>query len=122
MSEASGRAEMERRLIQRSLQDEDFRRRLLSEPEATIERELGVGLPEEVRVVAVEETKETIYLVLPPSATASVQGEAFGSGLSDRELEAVAGGGGDTSQWMCTYTCPPPAGATCHTCGADCTG
>jgi hypothetical protein len=121
MSEASGRAEMERRLIQRSMEDEDFRRRLLSEPEATIERELGVRLTEEVRVVAVEETKDTIYLVLPPSATAGAE-EAFGSGLSDRELEAVAGGGGDTSQWMCTYTCPPPAGATCQSCGADCTG
>jgi hypothetical protein len=107
--------------LQRSLEDEDLRRRLLSEPEATIERELGVRLTEEVQVVAVEETPETIYLVLPPSTTASAQGEAFGGGLSDRELEAVAGGG-DTSQWMCTYTCPPPAGATCSTCGADCTG
>ena len=71
-------------------------------------------------MVAVEETKDTIYLVLPSVGVRS--GEAFGSRLSDRELEAVAGGGGDTSQWMCTYTCPPPAGATCHTCGADCTG
>ena len=46
MSEASGRAEMERRLIERSLQDDDFRRRLLEDPEATIERELGFRLPE----------------------------------------------------------------------------
>ena len=85
MSEASGRAEMERRLIQRSLQDEDFRRRLLSEPEATIERELGVGLPEEVQVVAVEETKETIYLVLPPARRRPPRG-----GLRQRALRPGA--------------------------------
>jgi hypothetical protein len=43
MTEASGgvRAEMERRLIERSLQDEDFRRRLLEDPKATVEQELG---------------------------------------------------------------------------------
>jgi hypothetical protein len=118
MSEASGRAEMERRLIERSLQDDDFRRRLLEDPEASIERELGVRLPEEVRVVAVEETKDTIYLVLP-----SVSPFVEGGGLSDRELEAVAGGGGNTSQFMCTYTCPPPQGATCATCHTgECTG
>jgi hypothetical protein len=116
MSEASGRAEMERRLLQRSLQDDDFRRRLLEDPEATIERELGFRVPEEVRVVAVEETRDTIYLVLP-----SVSPLGQGEELSDRELEAVAGGA-DTSEHMCTFTCPPPQGATCSTCGADCTG
>jgi hypothetical protein len=114
MSEESGRAEMERRLIERSLQDDDFRRRLLEDPEATIERELGFRLPEEVRVVAVEETRDTIYLVLPPSTTADAQ-EAGGE-VSDVELEAVAGGD------LPTFTCPPPQGATCSTCGADCTG
>jgi hypothetical protein len=41
-----------------------------------------------VRVVAVEETADTIYLVLPLRSTeAQEAGE-----LSDRDLEAVAGG------------------------------
>jgi hypothetical protein len=89
MTEASGggRAEVEGRIIQRSLQDEDFRRRLLEDPRAVVEQELGTRLPEDVRVVAVEETADTIYLVLP---SASPLGE--GGELSDRELEAVAGG------------------------------
>ena len=106
MSEASGRAEMERRLIERSLKDDDFRRRLLEDPEATIERELGFRLPEEVRMVAVEETPDTIYLVLP-----SVSPLGQGEELSDRELEEVAGGetGGPTT----CLTMPP---ATCSTC------
>src|ERR671921_814527 len=88
MSEASGREQMERRLVERSLQDDTFRRRLLEEPKRTVEEELGTRLPEGVRVVAVEETAETIYLVLP---SASPVGDEC-SELSDRELEAVSGG------------------------------
>jgi hypothetical protein len=88
MSEASSREQMERRLIERGLEDESFRRRLLEEPRAALEEELGSRLPEGVRVVAVEETADTIYLVLP---IASPLGE--GGELSERELEAVAGGG-----------------------------
>jgi hypothetical protein len=90
MSEATGggRAEMERKLIERSLADDAFRQRLLSGPKAVVEEELGTRLPEEVRVVAVEETPDTIYLVLPFASTdAQEAGE-----LSDQDLEAVAGG------------------------------
>ena len=53
-----------------------------------MEQELGTRLPEDVRVVAVEETQDTIYLVLP---SASPVGDES-SELSDRELEAVSGG------------------------------
>jgi hypothetical protein len=94
MSEAAGggeRAEMERRLIERGLQDESFRQSLLQDPRTAIEEELGTRLPEEVVVVAVEETANTIYLVLPPATSrATSQG---GGELSDRELESVAGAG-----------------------------
>ena len=88
MSEASGRAQMERRLVHRSIQDDAFRQRLMEDPKAAVEEELGTRLPEETRVVAVEETADTVYLVLPYVSTeAQEAGE-----LSDRELEAVAGG------------------------------
>ena len=50
MSEATGRAEMERRLIEKSLQDDAFSQRLLEDPKAAVEDELGTRLPEEVRV------------------------------------------------------------------------
>ena len=67
MTEAAGnaRAEMERRIVQRSIEDESFRQRLIEDPKAAVEQELGSQLPEEVRVVTVEETADTIYLVLP---------------------------------------------------------
>jgi hypothetical protein len=104
MSEASDRAEMERRLVQRSLQDDAFRQRLLEDPKAAVEQELGTRLPEEVRVVAVEETADTVYLVLPLRSTdAQEAGE-----LSDRELEAVAGG------WMeASHSDAYPTEASC---------
>ena len=110
MSEASGRAEIERRLVERSLADESFRERLLSEPEATIEQELGTRLPEGVQVRAVEETKDTIYLVLPPTSQAGQPDEE----LSDRELESVAGGGtwvDPTCGGQTACGCDPTAGA-----------
>jgi hypothetical protein len=90
MTEASGggsRAEMERSLIQRSQEDEEFRQRLLADPKGTIEQELGGRLAEGVEVRAVEETAETIYLVLPSASPLGQGGE-----LSDQELDAVAGG------------------------------
>ena len=37
----SGHAEIERRLVQRSMEDEDFRQRLLDNPKAVVEQELG---------------------------------------------------------------------------------
>jgi nitrile hydratase alpha subunit len=95
MSEAGGggaRAEMERRLLQRSLQDEDFRQRLLDDPKGTVEQELGDRLPEGIEVRTVEETTDIIYLVLPSASAAGGEGEE----LSDQELEAVAGGGDHT--------------------------
>ena len=90
MTEAAaggGRAEMERRLIERSLEDEAFRQRLLADPRAAIEQELGTQLPESIEVRAVEETPEIIYLVLPSASPIGQGGE-----LSDQELDAVAGG------------------------------
>jgi hypothetical protein len=98
MGEATGRAETERRLVQRSLQDESFRQKLLADPKAAVEEELGTRLPEEVRVVAVEETADTIYLVLPDASPSGETGE-----LSDRELSAVAGAGwGSVETEWCT--------------------
>jgi hypothetical protein len=92
MSEASAggisRAEMERRLVERSLQEESFRQRLLDDPKGTIEQELGTRVTEGFEVRVVEETQDTIYLVLP--STSPLVGED--GEISDEALESVAGG------------------------------
>jgi Nitrile hydratase, alpha chain len=110
MTEASGgggsRAEMERRLIQRSLEDEEFRQRLLADPRAAIEQELGSRLPESIEVRVVEESADTIYLVLP-----SRSADAQGSELSDRELDAVAGG---ATYGCSTQECATASGPECN--------
>jgi len=95
---------MERRLIEKSMEDEAFRQRLIEDPKGAVEDELGTRLPKEVRVVAVEETAETIYLVLPSTPMAGAEGGE----LSDQELQSVAGGwdtslpGVDTQADGCT--------------------
>ena len=103
MTEAAaggGRAEMERRIVQRSLQDDAFRQQLLADPKGTVEQELGTPLPEGVEVRAVEETADTVFLVLPSRSA----GAGAGGGLSDQDLESVAGGGwGDDDTSQCRY-------------------
>jgi hypothetical protein len=109
MTEASGgassRAEWERRLIERSLEDEDFRQRLLDDPKGTLAQELWSVLPERVEVRVVEESSDTIYLVLP-STSAGGQGGS----LSDQDLEAVAGAGAIPAETYENLTC---SGALC---------
>ncbi len=105
MSEGSGRQEMERRLVEKSLENDAFRQKLVEDPKGAVEQELGTRLPEDVRVVTVEETSDTIYLVLPnASATGGV-----GAELSDRELESVAGG------WDMTGDPQTQDAVDCHT-------
>ena len=60
-----GRAEIERRLIEKGLRDESFRQQLLADPKAAVEEKPETRLPDEVQVGAVDETPDTVYLVLP---------------------------------------------------------
>ena len=45
MSEAYSRMEIERRLVQRSIEDEAFRQKLLDDPKGPVEQHLGTQLP-----------------------------------------------------------------------------
>jgi hypothetical protein len=100
---AGDRKELEQRVIQKAQQDSEFRSRLLADPKAALEQELGTSLPAGVQVQVVEETSNSIYLVLPQASSGGAGGE-----LSDQDLEAVAGGwgtGGATTQQSCGTVC-----------------
>jgi hypothetical protein len=97
MTESSGgggRAEVERTLVQRTMEDEDFRQMLLDDPKGAVEQELGSRLPEGVEVRAVEESAQIIDLVLPSASPLGQGGE-----LSDQELDEVAGGDESDNPW-----------------------
>ena len=63
--------ELENHLVNRALRDDEFRALLCSNPRAAVEAEiarlgLGIRLPERMKLVVLEETADTLYLILPP--------------------------------------------------------
>ena len=72
------------KLIEKAMKDPAFRAKLIADPKAVIEKELGRKLPDGVKVRVLEDSATAVHLVLPP---ALVQGQ-----LSDAELESAAGG------------------------------
>ena len=85
-NQAQTRRDLEIKLITRAWKDEAFAQELRSNPKAAVERELGEKLPEGVEVKVVEESANTIYMVIPEKPKGT-EGE-----LSDEQLAAAAGG------------------------------
>ena len=82
-----GREEAEKQLIAKAWKDPKFRQSLIQNPRSVISKEFGVEIPADISVNVLEETANSLYLVLPASPAAVGGGE-----LSDMELEAIAGG------------------------------
>ena len=74
-------SEIRARLMDKAVEDADFRTRLLGDPKAAIGQELGVTIPESMSIEVHEESDTTAHLVLPPN-----------SRLSESDLREVAGG------------------------------
>ena len=74
-------SEMRERLLEKAAGDEAFRARLLADPKAAVQEELGVEFPAGFSIEVHEEAADTSHLVLPPSAA-----------LGEAELGQVAGG------------------------------
>lgn len=66
--------------------DEQFRAALLKDPHAAIEGVVGRALPGSITVRVVEETPDSIVIVLPPRPRAD------STELSDTQLDQVSGG------------------------------
>jgi hypothetical protein len=76
------RKDLEIHLITRALKDESFRAELIANPKAVIESELGSKLSDELEINVLEETEDTIYMVLPCNPY---------EGMSEEELQASLG-------------------------------
>lgn len=75
-------------LLERSVKDPDFRKRLIEDPKGTIEQEFGISLPANLQVSVKEEKPDLVYLVLPGAGI-----EPDAEELLPEELDRVAGGG-----------------------------
>ncbi|WP_449241163.1 NHLP leader peptide family RiPP precursor [Desulfoscipio gibsoniae] len=76
------RKELEEKLIKKAWTDSEFKKQLLADPKAAVEKEVGKALPENMVVKAVEETADTVYIKIPRTPEE----------LSDDEMDNVAGG------------------------------
>jgi hypothetical protein len=104
MAEQLTRGEVQDLLTKFSKKNPQYRAALLANPKAVLEGQMGTKIPAAITVKAVEESPNTMYVIVPFVSKP-------GAELSDGALESVAGGasgskGGDGTE---TYTC---SGAT----------
>ena len=74
--------QLKERIIQKALDDVDFRSRLLTNPHVALMEEFNVKVPAGKTLKIVENSIDTEFLVLPPSPE-----------LNDVQLGSVSGGG-----------------------------
>jgi hypothetical protein len=96
MAEVLTRGQIQDLLTKFAQKTPSYRAALLKDPKAVVEGQLNNKLPAGIKVRAVEETADTIYVVVPYVPQA-------GKELGDAALERVAGGKGD--EGTNTYTC-----------------
>ena len=88
--------QLEENIISNARKNVDYRKRLLDDPKALLESQLGQPLPSGYKVTVLEESPTQSYIVLPYEAPKS------GSELSDEDLESVAGGKAKMGNVTCT--------------------
>ena len=90
MAESLTRGEIQDLLTKFATHNPKYRAALLKNPKAVLEGQLNTKIPAAITIKAVEETPNTMYVVVPYVPQA-------GKELGDSALEMVAGGKGDQS-------------------------
>ena len=99
MAEQLSRGEVQELLTKFSKSNPQYRAALLKNPKAVLEGQMGSKIPATITVKAVEESPNTMYVIVPYVPKP-------GAELSDGALEMVAGGsGGKGGGGTETYTC-----------------
>ena len=68
-SEMKSGAEMRDHILGKAADDAEFRTRLVADPKAALNDELGVSLPDGFAVSVHEDSNTHVHLVLPPTST-----------------------------------------------------
>lgn len=72
---------LESKIIEKVMKDNEFRKRLIENPKNTIEEELGVKLPDNLKFHINEESPDDIHLTLPHE-----------NELTQEQLSGITGG------------------------------
>ncbi len=83
---AADTARRQAEVVARAWTDRAFKEELISSPKSVLERELGVEIPDTVRVETLEDSATVGHMILPPDPN------GYTDELSDAQLEAVSGG------------------------------
>jgi hypothetical protein len=81
------RKQAEAYLIEKAQQDEAFRQRLIDDPAGVVSSEFKLTIPPRTKLTVLEESVNSLYLVLPPRTTGELNQEQLAS--------VVAGATGD---------------------------
>ena len=84
-------AEVKAHIAMKATEDDEFRARLVADPRATVEAEIGLRFPDGYQLHVHEESATDAHMVLPPKPE-----------LSQEHLDRIAGGGkhgGTTMPW-----------------------
>ncbi len=79
------RGEIMDHLAKFASENAEYRKALIENPRDIVSKQFVMDIPENVTIKIVEDTAETLHIVLPHSVES-------GEELSDADLEAVAGG------------------------------
>jgi hypothetical protein len=93
-------------IVQKAWEDAEFKKELVANPVATIEKFIGkkLNLPEGKTLVVKDQTDESaVYINIPVAAKQPVDAQ-----LSEEQLEAVSGGVGSIAIWPPITTLPWP--------------
>jgi hypothetical protein len=87
-SEALNPQQIQERIIAKAIEDSTYKQRLLNDPKAVLEEELGEKLPADLKIQVLQQSPKNLYLLLPIDIDELVRDGM----LSESELESVAGG------------------------------